>query len=300
MQAKFVNESLLINYYDNYLNEAILNEKLDLQSAKEFVTGIGDKKLAFKKYILRFNKEKNMNTKKYIGILLVMLMMGNMMAKTNKWSSSKDYHKNIDKAAVELVKADNITTEKVKTLVVDILEVPAEAKLPIFSAGAEGLIDDVNNVVSNRMADKKISQYDKYDKDIIQAVSNLKADGETADANLIKAIMIIETGMNPRVNHKGFQGFPQTKQHIIDGVNKRYKTNFVMEDMYDAEKSAEFIHYYVKAIQRSQYVKNTEDVIIAYNWGMGNLGKYKRGEESLPKESKDYVAMAKVLQKYFS
>ena len=73
-----------------------------------------------------------------------------------------------------------------------------------------------------------------------------------------------------------------------------------MEDMYNAEKAAEFVHYYTKALKKSEYVNSIEDIIIAYNWGMGNLGKYKRGEKTLPNQSKDYVAMMKVLQKYFS
>jgi hypothetical protein len=128
---------------------------------------------------------------------------------------------------------------------------------------------------------------------------------------LIKAIMLIETGMNPTKNSLGFEGFPQTKEHILNGrtdksgkfhpgINQRYGTNFTMKDMYNAEKAAEFIHYYLKTVAKSSYVNNLQDMIIAYNWGIGNLGAYKRGEKELPDQSKDYVKMINVMQDYFT
>jgi hypothetical protein len=170
----------------------------------------------------------------------------------------------------------------------------------ILSAGAEGFIDAINVIKPGRLDTAKIAQYDQYDEDILRAVDNLKAKGEDPNKDLIKAIMLIETGMNPTTNKWGFSGFPQTKQHTIDGINKRYKTDFTMDDMFDAEKSAEFIHYYLKAASKSDYVDNLADLIIAYNWGLGNLGKYKRGEKELSQQAADYVKMVDVMQDYFT
>ena len=70
--------------------------------------------------------------------------------------------------------------------------------------------------------------------------------------------------------------------------------------MNDPVKSAQYIHYYLKASSKSTYVKNLEDLVIAYNWGIGNLRKYKKGEKELTNQARDYAAMIKVLEKYFS
>ena len=123
--------------------------------------------------------------------------------------------------------------------------------------------------------------------------------------------MMIETGMNPTKNSLGYEGFPQTKEHIINGwkdkkgtfhpgINQKFGTDFTLEQMYDAEKAAEFIHYYMKTVARSDYVDDLKDMIIAYNWGVGNLAKYKRGEKELPQQSSDYVKMVDVMQDYFT
>ena len=72
-----------------------------------------------------------------------------------------------------------------------------------------------------------------------------------------------------------------------------------MKDMYDPQKAAEFMHYYMKAVSGSKYVQDLKDLIIAYNWGVGNLRAYKEGRKDLPKESADYYAMVDAMQQYF-
>ena len=161
------------------------------------------------------------------------------------------------------------------------------------------LVNELELIMPNRFSVHKIDQYNKYDDEIEAAVNALRSKGQKPDANLIKTIMLIETGMKPKKNKLGYEGFPQTKPEFINAINKRYKQNFTMADMYDPYKSAQFIHYYMRAMNRSQYVKNVNDLIIAYNWGMGNLGKYKRGEKKLPSQSKDYIRMTNVMQKHY-
>ena len=181
----------------------------------------------------------------------------------------------------------------------------------IFSAGESGFIDAINKIKPGRLDSSKIAQYDKYDDSILKAVENLKSKGEDADPNLIKAMMLVETGMNPRKNSLGYEGFPQTKEHIINGwtddstgvfhpgINQRYGTNFTLKDMYNPEKAAEFMHYYMKAVSSSKHVQDLKDLIIAYNWGVGNLRKYKEGQKDLPQESADYYAMIDTMSDYF-
>jgi len=170
----------------------------------------------------------------------------------------------------------------------------------IFSAADAGFIDAINGVKSGRLDSSKISQYDQFDDAILAATDNLKAQGEDANPNLIKAIMLIETGMKPVKNSLGFEGFPQTKQKYIDGINSRYGTDFTIRDMYNPERAAEFIHYYTKALFKSQHVNTISDLIAAYNWGVGNLAKLKRGEKDLPRETSDYIDMMSAMQNFFT
>jgi hypothetical protein len=174
----------------------------------------------------------------------------------------------------------------------------SESKKEIFSIDST-FIDDINNIKPGRLDSTKIDKYGQYDDDILKAIDSLRKQGEDVNPDLIKAIMLIETGMNPIKNKWGFEGFPQTKQHTIDGINKRFGTDFNMSDMYNAEKAAQFIHYYIKAVEKSKYVKSTEDMLIAYNQGIGTLGKIKRGEKEMPSQAKDYVKMFNAMQKHF-
>lgn len=310
MRAKLVSEYLYVDsHYENQLFESI-NEGFDIEKIKSIIPKIKDKKKVFINLIKKFNKENNINAKKILGITIIAFYLISFISKNNKWAASIEYHKNIEKAGIELAQKEEINIQDIKDAV-DFEEKVRNDTREIFSTSEKGLIDDINSIINNRLSDKNVHQYDKYDVEILEAVKELKEKGENADANLIKAIMLIETGMNPRKNHLGFEGFPQTKNHIINGwtdkdgkfhpgINQRYGTDFTIKDMYDPKEAAKFIHYYTKSLQKSKYVKDLEDLIIAYNWGTGNLGKYKRGESKLPSESYNYVKMTKALQKYFS
>jgi len=297
--SKIVRESLFVDsYYENKLFES-LNEELDMSKIQNIVSKIKDKKQSIINLVSKFNNEKNILTKRNVGIMLVAIYLIGFAAKNNQWVGAGNYEK-IKHAANELVDKKEISTKDVVSTSKKVAEIPEVKVLPIFSLGAVGLIDKINKVVPNRLSEKKIKYYDQYDRSILKAVKKLKEKGETPDADLIKGIMVVETAMDPSDSSSmGYQGFPQTKQSIIDAVNKRNKTNFKMKDMFIAETSAEFIHYYIKGLKESDYVKTTEDVIIAYNWGVGHLVKYKKRKLTLPKESEDYVKMIKVLQKYF-
>lgn len=298
MRARFVNEFLYNDeYYENQLFESLINEKLSFNKILEIVPNIKDKKQFFSNLLKKFNNTKNLDIKKYLGITLIAFYLVGFAAKNNKWATQ--YKGQIEKAGIELAQKPEVTVEDIKTVAA--FETPKVKKVkPEILTVHEDIINDINAVVPKRMSVEKINQYEQYNKSILNAVQKLKAKGEKPDADLIKAIMLIETGMKPRKNKLGYEGFPQTKKHIIQDINARYHTNFTMEDMYNAERSAEFIHYYIKSLQRSQYVNNLEDMVIAYNWGLGNLINYKNGLEKLPTQSKDYVKMIKVLQKYFT
>jgi len=210
-----------------------------------------------------------------------------------------------DPIIVNLASDDNPTYGEIVNAF-DLMEPPRAPESKILQITPE-VIADVDSV---RFSDNKIDRYNQYDEDILKAVEDLKAKGENADPNLIKTLMMIETGMNPVKNKWGFEGFPQTKEHIINGwtdddgqfhpgINQKYGTNFTIKDMYNAYSSAQFMHYYLKALQKSKWVKDTTDMAIAYNWGIGNLGKYKRGEQELRSQSKKYVDLLQSFEKHF-
>jgi hypothetical protein len=199
----------------------------------------------------------------------------------------------------KLAEEDFLSRDEIFTGFYDLLHKYDKKPSEILSAGNPGFIESINQIKPGRLDSAKIDHYDQYDADIMKAVENLRAKGENPDPNLIKTIMIIETGMSPQKNSLGFEGFPQTKEIYINGINKKNGTSFTLSDMYNPEKAAEFIHYYLKTVEKSQWVNNLSDLIIAYNWGLGNLRDYKQGEKELPQQTVDYLAMIDGAKEHF-
>jgi len=277
MRAKFVNESLdRFALLDNdFLAENVLNEKLDINTIA--------------------------NKSKKLGVLASMFLMF-AVGKAPELQSklpSKDKLEN-SPLMINMAEEDHLSRDDVFNGFEDILNLykPKEEKR-IMSVADEGFIDSVNDIQPGRLDSTNIERYDKFDNEILSAVDTLNAKGEDANADFIKAIMLIETGMNPVKNKWGFEGFPQTKQWLIDAVNKKYDTKFTLKGIYNAYEAAQFIHYFVKMIEKNGNVDSLEDVIIAYNWGTGNLGKWKRGEKDLPLQSSNYVKFLNAMQTYF-
>jgi hypothetical protein len=246
-------------------------------------------------FIKKFNETKVFGRRQYIAGIIIVLYLINFGIKANKWSPV-----NIGKASIELAKLPtHISLDNVIDIAEEVIKDTEKEESKILSINHE-VIKDINSIKPGRLDTTKIPRYNQYDEQILKAVEILKNKGENPNPDLLKSIMILETGMKPIKNNWGFEGFPQTKSYIISSINKRFKTNFTISDMYDPMKSAQFIHYYLKASSKSSYVKNLEDLAIAYNWGIGNLRKYKNGEKELTSQARDYAAMIKVLEKYFS
>jgi len=307
---------MIITRYDDYLldhllSESMMNEKISMDKINSIVKQIGNKKEAIKNLIKKFNQSKTLNAKKYIGYILVALILGNFALNNNKWKDKREYEQQMDKATSFLM---DVSDEKGELTVDDLDGVTGAnswTPMKIMSASQLGFVDAVNAVKPGRLDTVNHAKYDRFDPQILKACEELRLKGETPDPNFIKTIMIIETGMSPKKNSLGFEGFPQTKIEYINGwkdkkgnfhpgINQKHGTNFTMKDMYDAGESTKFIHYYLKSLQRSDHVSSPEDMLIAYNWGMGNLGKYKRGIKKLPKQSSDYVDMYQAMEPYYA
>ena len=266
-----------------YLYMELLNEGIQFKNPKDAVTKAV-------KILPNLTKNKRIN----LLALLFMLNVGTI----HHLNKDKEEDLKDNKVISKLADNPSPSTGDIWNAF-DMMGLPPHKETPRLLQVSNDFIEDLDTIKPNRFALDKIDQYNQYDDDIIAAVDSLISRGEKPNADLIKAIMLIETGMKPSKNELGFEGFPQTKTKFIKSINKRYGTNFTMKDMYDANKAAQFIHYYVDAVSKSKYVKDTTDIVIAYNWGIGNLGKYKRGEKKLPDQSKDYAKMMKAMQKHF-
>jgi len=277
-----------------YLYMELLNEGIQFKNPKDAI-----QKAA--KILPDLTKNKRLN------LLALLFLMNTGVGLQSNIKSKEDIKGN----EIILKLADKVNPSAKTIMHAFDLMVPPARVTPDILQVTPDFISDLDTIKPGRFAEGKMDIYNQFDDEIMQAIDTLRAHGENPNADIIKAIMLIETGMNPRKNSLGYEGFPQTKEHIINGwkdkdgkfhpgINQRYGTNFTLKDMYDPAKAAEFIHYYIKALQKSKHVNSVEDIIIAYNWGTGNLGKYKKGEKDLPKESADYVKMLNAMKKHFA
>jgi len=239
--------------------------------------------------------------------------LSNLLKKTNSSNTNSSRIKLI-MAIIALVSymsfpRTTITQDKIKEKAIELSTNPTIEKKDVYDATKElvhvstqktiispiAMTDEkvkiLNAIVPNRFSSKKLEQYNQYDKAITEAVKELKAAGQSPNIALIKGIMLIETGMVPRKNHLGYKGFPQTKMKQVRSINKRHKTNFTKEDLYDAKQSAKFIHYMIITLKKSRFVKWDREALAAYNWGLGNFSKYRIGKKKMPTETTEYVKM---------
>lgn len=277
---------MIYNYDEYIINESLITEDFSFNDIKSKVMNFKDKNKALNYLIKKFNSISDTKIKikisKFI-LLTYMMTLSNNMSLNLSVTQFNDI-------STEISNQEKLSKEIIEKELYDIIG----HNKKIVKIDKE-IINKINQVRPNILSINKIEQYNEKDREIIKALHDLERIGENPNYNLVKTIMIIETGMNPKVNHLGFHGYPQTKQKYIDWINIKNNTNFTLDDMYDVYKSAQYIHYYVKTLYNSSYINNEEDVIIAYNWGMGNLKRYKLGEKELPKESKDYLSMLNII-----
>jgi lysozyme len=108
---QLVRESLYDDfYYFNVLNESLLNEEFNIQKIRDIASKIKDKKDALNKFIKRFNETKNINIKKYVSIIIVVLFLASSVIHIE---SSNDI-KNISN---KVSKEQTVNVEKIKEIV---------------------------------------------------------------------------------------------------------------------------------------------------------------------------------------
>ena len=63
-----------------------------------------------------------------------------------------------------------------------------------------------------------------------------------------------------------------------------------LEDPFDPIASVDAAGKYMAKLLK-RYDGDVPTALAAYNWGMGNVGKYKKGTKDMPKETRDYVGV---------
>jgi soluble lytic murein transglycosylase-like protein len=105
----------------------------------------------------------------------------------------------------------------------------------------------------------------------------------------MEAIKQIESGGNPKAYNKYSKatGLYQITPICLKHFNEVNKTSWKMDDMYDPKKNERVAVWYFTWLERQGL--EDEEQIIAYNWGIGNLMKYRLGLKTLPKETRNYL-----------
>jgi hypothetical protein len=304
-----------VSLVENHINENFfINEGVNLEKIRNFANSLKNKGDVFMKTLNKLKITNNRQMKKLLLALLLSVAFTKDIDKSEKIIdelSTKLINANINsiddllKKTKELALQDNTTFNYVKEILpndVQFIE-PMEKNDALRMKLIDGvfkldhsLISDLAKINKRRFTSKYVDRYNQFDDLIENSLEKLKEEGESPNMSLIKAIMMVETGMIPRENPKGFHGFPQTKWKYVKPINRKFGTNFTMSDMYNPEKSAQFIHYYLKALEPISYVNSVDDLLASYNWGVGNYKKFLEGKkERMPSETKEYISLVKAM-----
>lgn len=107
--------------------------------------------------------------------------------------------------------------------------------------------------------------------------------------------MMAESAGNARaVSRVGAKGLYQ----IMDATHQDYiKATGDNGDLFDPEHNTRVRDWYMNWLSNHKIIKNysnsdfdkAKNMLIAYNWGIGNLQKYLKGEKELPEETRKYL-----------
>jgi len=102
--------------YNDFLYETLIvnsiNEEFNSEKIQSWVKKIKDKNQLLNNIILKFNEAKNINLKKHLSKILIIIFLVSFISKNNKWNDTK-----IDVAVTELIKLDNVTSNDIKNIV---------------------------------------------------------------------------------------------------------------------------------------------------------------------------------------
>jgi len=107
-------------------------------------------------------------------------------------------------------------------------------------------------------------------------------------------IIMIESGGNRLAYNKhtqaiGLMGItPICLKHFNKANNKKYKLGELFIEEINIEVGVWYIGW-IKEQLKEMKLLTVDNVLICYNWGLGNFKKYIKGEKKLPEETENYL-----------
>ena len=118
---------------------------------------------------------------------------------------------------------------------------------------------------------------------------------------ILSIISTIESGNNPNAyNPKaGAVGLFQITPICLKEYNQYHWAKYTRQNLYDPKINRKIASWYLQRripqmLKYYGYKITVENVLICYNWGIGNFIRWKQGRiKKLPRETREYV------RKYF-
>ena len=119
-------------------------------------------------------------------------------------------------------------------------------------------------------------------------------------SRLINAIISAESSWDPKAESAYARGLMQISKTALEQVNMSYNLNFSYDDMFNPDKNilagTAYLRWLFKFFSKEPEEIQLILVIMAYNWGCGNVRKWLKTkqdnrviDESVPTETKDYI-----------
>jgi soluble lytic murein transglycosylase-like protein len=161
-------------------------------------------------------------------------------------------------------------------------------------------IDKIDKKLYNELYRINEKFYDKLkeepnQRDIIPAKKNENKENFSID---IKKIIQIESSGNPNAHNKrtNARGLCQIRRLTWYECCSRLKHDWSFEEAFDPVKNVIIGEYYMnkripQMLKAFNIPDNTDNRLIAYNWGIGNLDKARKsyGKIKLPRETQRYI-----------
>lgn len=112
----------------------------------------------------------------------------------------------------------------------------------------------------------------------------------------LEVISQIESSNNPKAFNKKTRayGLFQITPICLKHYNSSNNTHYSEQDLFNPTINRSIADWYIKWI--ASKCDSDEEILIAYNWGYGNLRKWNGSFQSLPKETQNYVTKYHILE----
>jgi len=113
---------------------------------------------------------------------------------------------------------------------------------------------------------------------------------------LLSIIAVIESSGNPLAYNPNTKatGLYQITPICLEEYNNYHKVKFTQKDLFKPDINKKIASWYLyrripEMLMVNGYSPSTENILICWNWGIGNFLKWKAGKKSLPRETKNFL-----------